>query len=271
LTQMGSSDASSSTERRSHRILLVEDDTRTPRLEQFVLEEEGFEVICAQSGEKGLQTFGDKGADLVLLDVRLPGIDGFTVCQRIREFSVVPIIMVTAEDRDEDKVRGLEAGADDYVTKPFSTTELAARVKAVLRRSEFATQPPAPRITDTEPVPLDDTSPGDDLGAGDPSSFPLPPPDIDVYEGNIRLMVKTTGSIRRMISFVGELRQNPQFQLLRLVSNQRNGGMDILLRLEEPMRVKPTLLQMKEVSQVETPKEPPTPDEERLLHVSLGG
>jgi hypothetical protein len=84
-------------------------------------------------------------------------------------------------------------------------------------------------------------------------------------------MVKTTGSIRRMISFVDELRQNPQFQLLRLVSNSRNGGMDILLRLEEPMRVKPTLLQMKEVSLVEAPKETDPTGEERLLHVSLGG
>jgi CheY-like chemotaxis protein len=268
---MGSSDASNSAEPKSHRILLVEDDTRTLRLEQFVLEEEGFEVIYAQSGEKGLQTLGNTGADLVLLDVGLPGIDEFTVCQRIREFSLVPIIMVTAEDRDEDKVRGLEVGADDYVTKPFSTSELAARVKAVLRRSEFAAHPPAPRITSNEPVPLDDTDPSDDLGANDASPQPPPSIDIDVYEGNIRLMVKTTGSIRRMISFVDELRQNPQFQLLRLVANQRNGGMDILLRLEEPMRVKPTLLQMKEVSHVETPEEPPTPGEERLLHVSLGG
>ena len=255
----------------SKNILIVEDDERIRTAVRLVLEEEGYAVVETESGEAALEVFAPSPSDVALIDIMLPGIDGFEVCRRIRRLSEVPIIMVTAEDRDEDKVRGLEAGADDYVTKPFSTTELAARVKAVLRRSEFATQPPAPRITDTEPVPLDDTSPGDDLGAGDPSSFPLPPPDIDVYEGNIRLMVKTTGSIRRMISFVGELRQNPQFQLLRLVSNQRNGGMDILLRLEEPMRVKPTLLQMKEVSQVETPKEPPTPDEERLLHVSLGG
>ena len=118
-------------------ILVVEDDLRTPRLERFVLEEEGFTVREAKSGEEALQALDEGTTALVLLDIGLPGIDGFTTCRRIRKASQVPIIIVTAEDRDEDKVYGLEMWADDYVTKPFSTTELAARVKAVLRRYDL--------------------------------------------------------------------------------------------------------------------------------------
>jgi len=268
LTPQGSSDAIESTEGRTSRILVIEDDTRTRRLERFILEEEGFEVVEAQTGEKGLEALEEGGADLVLLDIGLPGIDGFAVCQRIREFSPVPVIMVTAEDRDEDKVRGLEIGADDYVTKPFSVVVLPARVRAVLRRYASSPLQPEPISRPPDPAPPD---PNDDPEKDDPTPQPAAFIDTDVYEGTIRLMVKTTGSIRRMISFVDELRQNPQFQLLRLVSNQRNGGMDILLRLEEPMRVKPTLLLMKEVCEVEAPKEPAPTDKERLLHVSLGG
>lgn len=98
------------------------------------MEEEGFPVETVGSGEEALAIFDTISPVLVLLDVNMPGIDGFTTCQRIREISQVPIIMVTVENRDEDKVRGLELGADDYVTKPFAIAELAARVKAVLRR-----------------------------------------------------------------------------------------------------------------------------------------
>ena len=130
-------------------ILVVEDDARTLRLERFVLEEEGFTVVQAGSGEEALDILADGKPTLVMLDIGLPGIDGFTTCQRIRESSQVPIIMVTAIDRDEDKVRGLESGADDYVTKPFSTTELAARVKAVIRRYAMVTAPDG--IRDIQP------------------------------------------------------------------------------------------------------------------------
>jgi len=147
LTQTGSSDASKSTERGSRRILVIEDDSRTRRLERFILEEEGFEVVDMQTGEKGLQALEDGDADLVLLDIELPGMDGFGVCQQIRESSSVPIIMVTGEDRDEDKVSGLELGADNYVTKPFNINELAARVKAVLRRYDFVADPAAAQTT----------------------------------------------------------------------------------------------------------------------------
>ena len=114
-------------------ILVVEDDDRISRLERFVLEQVGYRVACAGTGEEALEMLPNTTPSLVLLDVTLPQMDGFTTCQKIRESSEVPIIMVTAMDRDEDKVRGLEMGADDYITKPLSTHELASRVKSVLR------------------------------------------------------------------------------------------------------------------------------------------
>jgi DNA-binding response OmpR family regulator len=100
------------------------------------LEKEGYEVESAGDGSVGLQRFRDGGIDLVLLDLMLPGMDGLEVCRRIRGESDVPILMLTARDSDLDKVLGVEIGADDYVTKPFSTRELLARVKAILRRVE---------------------------------------------------------------------------------------------------------------------------------------
>ncbi len=116
-------------------ILVVEDDTHVQRLEQLTLEKEGFTVALSLSGEEALEAMAEANPALVLLDIGLPGMDGITTCQRIREFSQVPIIMVTGKDMNEEKVRGLESGADDYVTKPFLASELTARVKAALRRS----------------------------------------------------------------------------------------------------------------------------------------
>jgi DNA-binding response OmpR family regulator len=188
-------------ERTGSHILVVEDDSRTLRLERFILEEEGFEVEEAGSGEAALQ---DGSAALVLLDIGLPGIDGFTTCQRIRGFSQVPVIMVTAEDRDEDKVRGLEMGADDYVTKPFSTTELAARVKAVLRRYDVTSVLAGGAAAGSTPGRTQEGTPDSSSGAeripGAPSIQQTP--GVQVYEGTVRLVVETTGCIRRMIHFV---------------------------------------------------------------------
>ena len=232
-------------------VLVVEDNLRTRNLEKFVLEEEGFDVAEASSGEEALETLAARGPDLVLLDIGLPGMDSFATCQRIREFSQVPIIMVTAEDKVEDKVRGLELGADDYVTKPFSTNELAARVKAVLRRFQWAAAPG--RVSNK-------------LEAG--GTIADAAMDRE-YEGTVRLMVSTAGCIRRMIHFVDELRQNSQFHLLRLVASQHSEGMDILLRLREPIRLKLALLQMEDVSQVYDPTQPDSEADEKLLHVSL--
>jgi DNA-binding response OmpR family regulator len=115
-------------------ILVVDDDIRMLRMMKRMLELEDFEVITASGGEAALKTFDKESPALVLLDIMMPDMDGYTVCRRIREFSQVPIIMVTARGDNKEKVEGLNIGADDYVTKPFSASELAARVRAVLRR-----------------------------------------------------------------------------------------------------------------------------------------
>jgi DNA-binding response OmpR family regulator len=116
-------------------ILIVEDDPQILRLLQFILDKEGYEVTVAASGEEALELLQDALPSLILLDNRLPDIDGFTTYQTIRQFSQVPIIMVTVMDDLTDKMYGIEIGADVYITKPFLPTELVARVKAVLRRS----------------------------------------------------------------------------------------------------------------------------------------
>lgn len=118
-------------------IATADDDPRLLRLVSRSLELEGYEVIATQDGEQALQAVETRMPDLVLLDVMMPKLDGFTVCTRIREFSTVPIIVMTARGQDKDKVRGLDLGADDYLTKPFSVDELLARIRAVLRRSSF--------------------------------------------------------------------------------------------------------------------------------------
>ena len=119
------------------KILIVEDEEALSDPLAFLLGREGFQTIVVDNGLDALPVFDREGADLVLLDVMLPGMSGMEVCRKLREVSSVPIIMLTAKDSEIDKVLGLELGADDYVTKPFSNRELQARVKALLRRSEI--------------------------------------------------------------------------------------------------------------------------------------
>ncbi|MGI8697355.1 MAG: winged helix-turn-helix domain-containing protein [Mycobacteriales bacterium] len=116
------------------RVLLVEDEESFSDALSFMLRREGFEVDIATTGTDGLAEFERRGADVVLLDLMLPGLSGTEVCRSLRARSSVPIIMLTARDSEIDKVVGLELGADDYVTKPFSSRELVARIRAVLRR-----------------------------------------------------------------------------------------------------------------------------------------
>jgi two-component system response regulator RegX3 len=116
------------------RVLVVEDEESFSDALSYMLRREGYEVEVAANGHEALQTFDRGGADLVLLDLMLPGLSGTEVCRELRSRSHVPIIMVTARDSEVDKVVGLELGADDYVTKPFSSRELVARIRAVLRR-----------------------------------------------------------------------------------------------------------------------------------------
>jgi DNA-binding response OmpR family regulator len=118
-------------------ILAADDDPQLLRLITRNLQLEGYDVLAASDGQQALELIENNAPDLVLLDVMMPRMDGFTVCYRVREFSSVPIIIITARGQDQDKVRGLDLGADDYLTKPFSVDELLARVRAVIRRSQF--------------------------------------------------------------------------------------------------------------------------------------
>src|SRR2546428_1256411 len=118
-------------------IVTADDDPQLLRLIARNLQFEGYDVLTASDGKQALELIEKHAPDLALLDVMMPKMDGFTVCQQVREFSSIPIIIVTARGQDQDKVRGLDLGADDYLTKPFSIEELIARVRAVLRRAQF--------------------------------------------------------------------------------------------------------------------------------------
>lgn len=126
---------------RSRRVLVVDDEPRMTHFIRLNLEHDGFEVVEAASGTEALEGLRDRLPDLVLLDVMMPDLDGFETLQLIREISNVPVIMLTAKGEEEDRVRGLELGADDYIAKPFSPREMVSRVKAVLRRTELPSAP----------------------------------------------------------------------------------------------------------------------------------
>jgi len=118
------------------RILVVDDEVLYQHLLKVNLEKEGYEIITANNGEEALDQVANRHPDLVILDVMMPKLDGISTCERIRQFSNIPIIILTARGEEQDRVRGLDVGADDYVVKPFSATELVARVRAVLRRAQ---------------------------------------------------------------------------------------------------------------------------------------
>jgi two-component system response regulator RegX3 len=136
------------------RLLVIEDEPSISEPLAYMLEKEGFEVAIAATGPAGLEEYARSGADLVLLDVMLPGLSGTEVCRSLRQTSSVPIIMLTARDSEIDKVVGLELGADDYVTKPFSHRELLARIRAVMRRRAEPEEPTAV-VLEAGPVRMD--------------------------------------------------------------------------------------------------------------------
>ncbi|WP_017613093.1 response regulator transcription factor [Nocardiopsis salina] len=136
------------------RVLVVEDEESYSDALSYMLRKEGFEVAVAPTGNVALETFDRTGADLVLLDLMLPGLSGTEVCRTLRQKSNVPVIMLTAKDSEIDKVVGLELGADDYVTKPFSSRELVARIRAVLRR-RGEEEAPLPAALEAGPVRMD--------------------------------------------------------------------------------------------------------------------
>jgi CheY-like chemotaxis protein len=316
-------------------ILVVEDDAPTLRLERVVLEEAGYAVEVAATGEEAIEAVAALKPDLVILDIGLPGMDGFATCRRIRDISRVPIIMVTGRGGVFDKVSGMNLGADDYVTKPFLAIELAARVRVLLRRTlvmkhlnqhtdSSAPGPPPVSLSPTEisdqdgrPTPADEVPPArtspptgrpqleppENAHSEPPSS---PPPGIDatkssgaaplsvppgvkrplpgnearpappsgdeaVYEGTVRLSVTTRGPVSNLIAFVGELRQNPQYRVLRLVANQHQAGMDVWLGLRQPAPLLSSLMEIEGVTGVTSVGPPlePTEDGEPVLSVYL--
>ena len=135
------------------RILTVEDDERIRTAVRMALEDEGWDVNEAASGEEAIECFANEPADVVLIDLMLPGIDGFELCRALRRSSDVPIVMVTARTDTHDVVAGLEAGADDYLTKPFQPKELSARIRALLRRARPTPGTAHLRLGDLEVVP----------------------------------------------------------------------------------------------------------------------
>ncbi len=126
---------------RPRRVLVVDDEPRMIHFIRLNLEHDGYEVIEATSGPEALEVMRDRLPELILLDVMMPDLDGFETLQPIREISTVPVIMLTAKGEEEDRVRGLELGADDYITKPFSPREMVSRVRAVIRRTETPSAP----------------------------------------------------------------------------------------------------------------------------------
>ena len=133
-------------------ILLVDDEESIQKLLTYPLEREGYRVIQARDGEEALRRFAEMPIDLVVLDVMLPKLDGLEVCRRLRTTSTVPIMMLTARDDEVDKVLGLELGADDYITKPFSIREFRSRIRAMLRRATLLSER---RVSDDETITID--------------------------------------------------------------------------------------------------------------------
>ena len=124
----------------SRKVLVVDDEKLIVKGIRFSLEQDGMDVDCAYDGEEALKLIRENKYNIILLDVMLPKLDGFQVCQQVREFSDVPIVMLTAKGEDMDKILGLEYGADDYITKPFNILEVKARIKAIMRRTERQTE-----------------------------------------------------------------------------------------------------------------------------------
>ncbi|MEP6758520.1 MAG: response regulator transcription factor [Actinomycetota bacterium] len=165
------------------RILLVEDEPSLAETVRYALEREGFGVTVARDGQEALDRFGAETPDLVILDLMLPAVSGLDVCRRIRATSTVPIVMVTAKDSEADKVAGLELGADDYVTKPFSVRELVSRVRALLRRSQMTTEAATGETLTGGPVRMD-TDRHEVTVHDEPVSFP--PKEFELLETFLR-------------------------------------------------------------------------------------
>ena len=169
------------------RVLVVEDEESFSEALSYMLRREGFEVAVAATGPDALTQFDRAGADLVLLDLMLPGLSGTEVCRTLRQRSNVPVIMLTARDSEIDKVVGLELGADDYVTKPFSSRELVARIRAVLRR-RGEPEDQAPAALEAGPVRMDVDRHVVTVNGG---TIPMPLKEFDLLE----LLLRNAGRV----------------------------------------------------------------------------
>ncbi|MFL6119576.1 response regulator [Actinophytocola sp.] len=165
------------------RVLIVEDEESFADPLAFLLRKEGFTAAVASTGQQALEEFDRNGADIVLLDLMLPGMSGTDVCRALRQRSAVPVIMVTARDSEIDKVVGLEIGADDYVTKPYSARELIARVRAVLRRGGESPDGELPQVLAAGPVRMDVERHVVTVGG---TEVPLPLKEFDLLEYLLR-------------------------------------------------------------------------------------
>jgi len=171
-------------------ILLVDDEDAVQKLLTYPLEREGFRVVSARDGEEALEVFGEENPDLVVLDIMLPRLDGLEVCKRLRARSTVPIIMLTARDDELDKVVGLELGADDYITKPFSIREFRSRVRALLRRAR---------------LPAYEGEDGDEVIAAGPLRIDLSRRAVDLDGRSVQLTYVEFELLRTMASNPGRV------------------------------------------------------------------
>ena len=170
------------------RVLVVEDEESFSDALSYMLRREGFDAVLARTGPEALEEFDRSGADIVLLDLMLPGVPGTEVCRALRAKSSVPIIMLTAKDGEIDKVVGLELGADDYVTKPYSARELVARIRAVLRRRGDGESPPAEAVLAAGAVRMDVDR---HVVAVDGEEIALPLKEFDLLE----LLMRNAGRV----------------------------------------------------------------------------
>lgn len=206
-------------------VLVVEDHIPTQRLERLVLESEGHRVKVTNRGEDALRIITESSPSLILLDVGLPGKDGFTTCRRVREFSQIPIIMVTGRDSTDDQVKALHAGADDFLSKAFLSRELPARVQTLLElsRSRKHTTNTTDRVDEVADLE-------------------------ELYQGDIPVVAQVTGSMRRLVEFSGELRDRMDLRLLRFEAHGSRAS--ILLALRVPLALKKVLLEMTSVERL---------------------
>jgi DNA-binding response OmpR family regulator len=207
-------------------ILVAEDDIPTQRLERLILQKEGHLVKVTNRREEALRILKEATPSLILLNVGLPGEDGFTTCQHIRKFSQVPIIMVTGRDNADDRVKARDCGADDFLAKTFLSRELPARVQTLLdlSRSRIQLASNSHRVHEVEDLET-------------------------LYEGNVPVIAQVTGSMRRLIEFTGELHDRLDIRLLRFQPHQSRVNM--LLALRRPLALKKILLEMSSVERLE--------------------